>query len=207
MEQVQRSDAQADSAGWISVTRYNLRKRQVGETFRYLYGASVDRSPVLTGGPLVTISLREPAAGPTCTCRFGAGCSRWCGWFTSLIAVSAPASARCTRSLVTLDFAEGLRAPRGERRGQLRSGWITLIVPRGWAVRIDAASSNAANIHNKATAPTDPSTPTLNVIDPPRQPGKRICALFKSCRATRSDTRSRRAPVLSSRGFAFSDRT
>ena len=48
------------------------------------------------------------------------------------------------------------------------SGWITLIVPRGWAVRIDASSTNTANIRNKATGPVDPSAPTINVIGHPR---------------------------------------
>ncbi|MEB3960860.1 hypothetical protein OKJ48_11480 [Streptomyces kunmingensis] len=41
-------------------------------------------------------------------------------------------------------------------------------VPQGWAVRIDGSSTNTAHISNKATAPQDPTSPTLTVVGHPR---------------------------------------
>lgn len=77
--------------------------------------------------------------------------------------------ARCTRSLITIDFTEASCAHREVNvEAACGTGWITLIVPRGWSVRIDPASTNTANIRNKATAPADPDAPTLNVIAHPQ---------------------------------------
>ncbi|HEY1919707.1 MAG TPA: DUF1707 domain-containing protein [Streptosporangiaceae bacterium] len=76
--------------------------------------------------------------------------------------------ARCTSALVKIDFTKASCAHREVTvEATCGSGWITLIVPHGWGVRIDAASTNTANIHNKVSGPADPSAPTLNVIGHP----------------------------------------
>jgi hypothetical protein len=76
--------------------------------------------------------------------------------------------ARSTSALVRIDFTEASCLHREVTvEASCGSGWITLIVPHGWAVRIDAASTNTANIRNKATWPADPGAPTLNVIGHP----------------------------------------
>jgi Domain of unknown function (DUF1707) len=75
---------------------------------------------------------------------------------------------RCTSGLVKIDFTKAACVHREVTvEASSGSGWITLIVPRGWAVRIDAASTNTANIHNKATGPADPGAPALNIIGHP----------------------------------------
>ena len=76
--------------------------------------------------------------------------------------------ARSTSALVRIDFTEASCLHREVTvEASCGSGWITLIVPHGWAVRIDAASTNTANIRNKATWPVDPGAPTLTVIGHP----------------------------------------
>jgi hypothetical protein len=76
---------------------------------------------------------------------------------------------RCTSALVKVDFTEATCVHREVTvEASSGTGWITLIVPRGWAVRIDPASTNTANIRNKATGPEDPAAPTLNVIGHPK---------------------------------------
>jgi hypothetical protein len=83
--------------------------------------------------------------------------------------------ARCTRSLITIDFTEASCAHREVTvEASCGTGWITMIVPRGWAVTVDATSTNTANVHNKATAPVDPHAPTLNVIAHPQHGYVRI---------------------------------
>jgi hypothetical protein len=76
---------------------------------------------------------------------------------------------RCTSALVRVDFTEATCVHREVTvEATSGTGWITLIVPRGWAVRVDAASTNTANIRNKANGPVDPDAPTLNVIGHPK---------------------------------------
>jgi hypothetical protein len=77
--------------------------------------------------------------------------------------------ARSTSGLIKIDFTQASCAHREVTVEAIcGTGWITLIVPRGWAVRIDPASSNTANIRNKAAVPADPAAPTLNVLGRPR---------------------------------------
>jgi hypothetical protein len=77
--------------------------------------------------------------------------------------------AKCTRSLIRIDFT---RASCEHREvvveASCGTGWITLVVPHGWAVVIDASSTNTANIHNKAHGPVDPNAPRITVIAHPR---------------------------------------
>jgi hypothetical protein len=77
--------------------------------------------------------------------------------------------AQTTSGLVRIDFTEASCVHREVTvEASCGSGWITLIVPRGWAVRIDPASTNTANIRNKVSGPADPTLPVLNVIGHPR---------------------------------------
>jgi hypothetical protein len=77
--------------------------------------------------------------------------------------------ARCTRSLMRIDFTQASCLHREVTiEASCGTGWITLLVPHGWRVLIDGSSTNTANIRNKATGPVDPSAPTLNVIAHPQ---------------------------------------
>lgn len=77
--------------------------------------------------------------------------------------------AKCTRSLIRIDFTQASCEHREVVvEASCGTGWITLVVPHGWAVLIDASSTNTANIHNKAHGPVDPNTPRITVIAHPR---------------------------------------
>jgi hypothetical protein len=77
--------------------------------------------------------------------------------------------ARSTTGLIKIDFTEASCVHREVTvEASCGTGWITLIVPQGWTVRIDASSTNTGNIRNKATRPADPTAPTVNVIAHPR---------------------------------------
>lgn len=47
-------------------------------------------------------------------------------------------------------------------------GVVDVVVPAGWDVRIDPASTNTAHIANKAHGPVDPMSPVLTVLGHPR---------------------------------------
>ncbi|MFC5249027.1 DUF1707 SHOCT-like domain-containing protein [Streptomyces nigrescens] len=77
--------------------------------------------------------------------------------------------AECKMLHIVIDFTEATCAYRDVTvEASCGTGNIQLIVPQGWAVRIDGASTNTAHISNKATAPTDPSSPTLTIVGHPR---------------------------------------
>lgn len=83
--------------------------------------------------------------------------------------------AECKMLHITIDFTEATCVHREVTvEAVCGSGHIRLIVPRGWAVRVDASSTNTAHIINKATKQTDPTAPTVNVIGHPRSGRIRI---------------------------------
>ncbi|MFF1557077.1 DUF1707 domain-containing protein [Streptomyces sp. NPDC058279] len=77
--------------------------------------------------------------------------------------------AECKMLGIVIDFTEAT-CVHGDVTVEARcgSGIIQLIVPRGWAVRIDGSSTNTAHIANGATAPADPGAPRLTVVGHPR---------------------------------------
>ncbi|MGA8114227.1 MAG: DUF1707 domain-containing protein [Actinocatenispora sp.] len=72
--------------------------------------------------------------------------------------------AECTSGNVKIDFTEAV-CPHAEVRvdATCGAGNITMVVPRGWTVRIDSASSRMGNVTNKANDPPAPGAPTLRV--------------------------------------------
>jgi hypothetical protein len=77
--------------------------------------------------------------------------------------------AKCTRSLIRIDFTHASCVHSEVAvEASCGTGWITLIVPHGWRVLIDASSTNTANIRNKVTGPVDPNSPTVRVIAYPQ---------------------------------------
>jgi hypothetical protein len=77
--------------------------------------------------------------------------------------------AECKMLNIAIDFTEAVCAHREVIvEASCGTGGIQLTVPQTWAVRIDASSTNTAHISNKATAPTDPTSPTLTVVGHPR---------------------------------------
>lgn len=73
-------------------------------------------------------------------------------------------TARCTSGNVTVDFTEA-DCPHSEVvvEASATSGNVTIIVPRGWAVRIESAQAGMGNIKNKATDPPQPGKPLVRV--------------------------------------------
>ncbi|MFH8337471.1 DUF1707 domain-containing protein [Streptomyces sp. AM6-12] len=77
--------------------------------------------------------------------------------------------AECKMLSIVIDFTEAACAHRDVTvEARCGTGGIQLIVPQGWAVQIDASSTNTAHISNKATAPADPACPRLTVVGHPR---------------------------------------
>ncbi|MFI1160834.1 DUF1707 domain-containing protein [Streptomyces sioyaensis] len=77
--------------------------------------------------------------------------------------------AECKMLHITIDFTEATCVHRDVTVEALcGSGSIRLIVPRSWAVRVDASSTNTAHIINKATEQADSTGPTVTVIGHPR---------------------------------------
>ncbi|MFE1175944.1 DUF1707 domain-containing protein [Streptomyces sp. NPDC058773] len=77
--------------------------------------------------------------------------------------------AECKMLSIVIDFTEAACAHRDVTvEASCGTGGIQLIVPQGWAVQIDASSTNTAHISNKATATADPASPTLTVVGHPR---------------------------------------
>ncbi|MFI9236066.1 DUF1707 domain-containing protein [Streptomyces sp. NPDC053079] len=78
-------------------------------------------------------------------------------------------TAECRMLSIAIDFTEAVCAHRDVTvEASCGTGTIQLIVPQGWAVRIDGSSTNTAHIRNKATAPADPTLPTLTIVGHPR---------------------------------------
>lgn len=73
-------------------------------------------------------------------------------------------TARCTSGSVTLDFTEAhCPHPAVVVEANATSGTVTVIVPRGWAVRIESAQVGMGQIKNKATDPPQPGRPLVRV--------------------------------------------
>ncbi|MEV4438658.1 DUF1707 domain-containing protein [Streptomyces sp. NPDC049577] len=84
-------------------------------------------------------------------------------------AVPRRISAECKMLSIVIDFTEALCPHREVTvEASCGTGTIQLIVPKGWAVRIDGSSTNTAHIVDKTTAPVDPAAPTLTVVGHPR---------------------------------------
>lgn len=73
-------------------------------------------------------------------------------------------TARCTSGSVTVDFTQA-HCPHPEVvvEASATSGTVTVIVPRGWAVRIESAHVGMGQIKNKATDPPQPGKPLVRV--------------------------------------------
>jgi hypothetical protein len=90
-------------------------------------------------------------------------------------------TAETTSGIITIDFTQATCAHREVAvEAVSKTGWIRLILPPGWAARIDPSSTNTSHIRNKAAETPDPGAPTLIVTGHPvmgyiriRQRGKR----------------------------------
>jgi hypothetical protein len=73
-------------------------------------------------------------------------------------------TAECGMGNITIDFTEA-SCPHHEvtLHATVRSGNITIIVPRGWQVVMAEATSRMGDVVNKATDPPDPNLPVLRV--------------------------------------------
>lgn len=73
-------------------------------------------------------------------------------------------TARCTSGNVTVDFTEA-DCPHADVvvEASVTSGNVTVIVPRGWAVRIESAQVGMGNVKNKATDPPLLGKPLVRV--------------------------------------------
>jgi Domain of unknown function (DUF1707) len=89
--------------------------------------------------------------------------------------------AETTSGIITIDFTQATCAHREVAvEAVSKTGWIRLILPPGWAARIDPSSTNTSHIRNKAAETPDPGAPTLIVTGHPvmgyiriRQRGRR----------------------------------
>lgn len=72
--------------------------------------------------------------------------------------------AQCSSGTVKLDFTEA-KCPYPEVvvEASAKSGSVILIVPRGWAVRIESASTTSGSVLSKANDPVEPGAPLLRV--------------------------------------------
>jgi hypothetical protein len=76
--------------------------------------------------------------------------------------------AETTSGNIKIDFTEASCAHREvavEAVG--RTGWIRLVLPEGWAARVDPSSTNTSHIRNKAAETPDPGAPTVVVTGHP----------------------------------------
>jgi hypothetical protein len=73
-------------------------------------------------------------------------------------------TAECGMGNITIDFTEA-HCPHHEitLHATVRSGNITIIVPRGWQVVLVEATSGLGSVSNKATDPPVPNQPVLRV--------------------------------------------
>jgi hypothetical protein len=72
--------------------------------------------------------------------------------------------AECTMGNVNLDFTEA-DCPHHDitLHAKCGTGNITAVVPRGWRVVVEEATTGHGNLVNKATEPADPGAPVLHV--------------------------------------------
>jgi hypothetical protein len=90
-------------------------------------------------------------------------------------------TAESTAGIITINFTQASCAHREVAvEAVTQTGWIRLILPPGWAARIDPSSTNTSHIHNRAAETADPGAPTLIVTGHPvmgyiriKQRGKR----------------------------------
>jgi hypothetical protein len=76
--------------------------------------------------------------------------------------------AETTSGIITIDFTQATCAHREVAvEAASKTGWIRLILPPGWAARIDPSSTNTSHIRNKAAETPDPGAPTLIVTGHP----------------------------------------
>jgi hypothetical protein len=77
-------------------------------------------------------------------------------------------TAETTSGIITIDFTQATCAHREVAvEAVSKTGWIRLILPPGWAARIDPSSTNTSHIRNKAAETPDPGAPTLIVTRHP----------------------------------------
>ncbi|MDL4777395.1 MULTISPECIES: DUF1707 SHOCT-like domain-containing protein [Thermomonosporaceae] len=71
-------------------------------------------------------------------------------------------TAESTTGFITIDFRRASCAHREVTvEAATRTGWIRLILPDGWAARVDPSSTNTSHISNKAVQAADPHAPTI----------------------------------------------
>lgn len=92
--------------------------------------------------------------------RTGAGNVKQSGHWVVPRAITA----ECRMGNVSIDFTQA-ECPHSEvtLHATVGSGNITVIVPRGWTVRMEEATSGMGSVVNKATDPPDPELPVLRV--------------------------------------------
>jgi Domain of unknown function (DUF1707) len=77
-------------------------------------------------------------------------------------------TAETTSGIITIDFTQATCVHREVAvEAVSKTGWIRLILPPGWAARIDPASTNTSHIRNRAAETPDPGAPTLIVTGHP----------------------------------------
>lgn len=142
-----------------------LDRAFAAKTYGELDGLVADLPP---GGPS---GSRPDGDGDTLVLKTGLSNIKQSGRWT----VPRRIVAECKMLGIVIDFTEAT-CPHGDVTVEARcgSGVIQLIVPRGWAVRIDGSSTNTAHIDDRATAPVDPGSPRLTVVGHPRSGYVRI---------------------------------
>lgn len=76
--------------------------------------------------------------------------------------VPARIIAECTSGTVKIDFTEAdCRHTEIRVDASCRSGHVTLVVPRGWAVRVEATETSSGRVKSKVTDPPTASSPTI----------------------------------------------
>lgn len=89
--------------------------------------------------------------------------------------------AECTSGNIKIDFTEAVCLhPEVRVTATCGSGNIVMVVPRGWAARIDGASSRMGHITNKATDAPSPGSPTLRLTGSVRSGNIRIRYPYRS---------------------------
>ena len=77
-------------------------------------------------------------------------------------------TAESTAGIITINFTQASCAHREVAvEAVTQTGWIRLILPPGWAARVDPSSTNTSHIRNKAAETPDPGAPTIIVTGHP----------------------------------------
>lgn len=73
-------------------------------------------------------------------------------------------TAECTSGSVKIDFTEAdCRHTEIRVDASCRSGHVTLVVPRGWTVRVEATETSSGRVKSKVTDPPTPGSPTIRL--------------------------------------------